>query len=187
MKLRTLPTGGAETRALRGRRQRLGVELAQLVEARGRERLAGDVGDVRGKIANDALRVDKTGPLGAGRTKSNKLHGGLLQRYGACPANGPGLARAGGRHLARRLAYSCTRRRSQGGNFGAGCPTGGAEPSAKAVDNEGNALQAGAKPHIRPIGARPRGRKRELRRLRRATSRDRFRRPATAPPHTPTP
>ena len=72
----------AEAHALRGRGQRLGVDLAQLVEAGGRERVAGDVLDVRGEIANGALRVDEAWLLGAGRAKPNELHGESL--LGAC-------------------------------------------------------------------------------------------------------
>ena len=82
---------GAQAHALRRRRQRLGVELAQLVEAGVAQRLAGDVLHVRRQIANDALGVDKAGLLGAGRAKSNKLHGGSLLEtiLGRAPSSKP--------------------------------------------------------------------------------------------------
>ena len=90
MKLRTSPTGGPSRTPLRRRRQRLGIELAQLVEAGGRQRIAGDVLDVRGEIANDALRVDEAWLLGAGRAKSNELHGVSLPAGRGCWANSAG-------------------------------------------------------------------------------------------------
>ena len=82
MKLRTPPTGAPEAHALRRGGQRLRIDLAQLLEARRRQRIAGDVLHVRGQIADDALRVDETRLLGAGRAKSNELHGGFPPGYG---------------------------------------------------------------------------------------------------------
>ena len=75
MKLCTWPTGEPRRTPCGASRQRLGVELAQLVEAGRAERIAGDVLHVRRQIANGALGVDEAGLLGAGRAKSNKLHG----------------------------------------------------------------------------------------------------------------
>ena len=75
MKLRTLPTGAPRRTPCGAAGSDLGSSLRSLSRLAGAERLAGDVLDVRRKIANGALGVDETGLLGAGRAKSNELHG----------------------------------------------------------------------------------------------------------------
>ena len=76
MKFGTLPTGGPEPHACGAAGSDLASILRSLSRLAGAERFPCDVLDVRGEIANDALRIDKTWLLGAGCAKSNELHGG---------------------------------------------------------------------------------------------------------------
>jgi len=71
-----LPDRRAQPRALRRQRQRVRIDGAQFVEAGGAQYIARDVLDVGRQVAHGTLGIDEAGLLGAGRTKSDKLHRG---------------------------------------------------------------------------------------------------------------
>ncbi len=75
-----------DARIAANERQLLRLELAQLVEALGRQRVAGNVGNDFGKVADAAFGIQHAGLFAPRCTITDELHGSLLKlipsRYG---------------------------------------------------------------------------------------------------------
>src|SRR3984957_8756635 len=80
-------------------RQFFRIELFQLGEDAGRERVAGNIGDDFGQIADAALGIDHAGLFAAGCAVTNELHGSLL-----------GILTLRGRYSFRTRRGMCRRR-----------------------------------------------------------------------------
>jgi hypothetical protein len=64
----------ADARLALHQRQLFRLELAQLVQARGRQRCTRDVGDHLRQVADAAFLIDHAGLFAAGRAIANEFH-----------------------------------------------------------------------------------------------------------------